>query len=96
MRFTYRCDDLQLAERIKALRKMTGWSFQQITDAFYKEWLYQLTQHGDIYRDIPTEKQIVRAATAVTEYAPFRNVMADAAWHRLNDKISEKAMNPRV
>lgn len=94
MKFTYRCDDPRMAERIKALRSITGWSFQQITHNFYLEWLRLLNQHGDLYRDLPVQKQINRASDELSGYPAFENLKSDLAWHDLNDRLSEEAMKP--
>lgn len=55
-KFTYRCEE-NIAMRIKALRQMTGWSFQKMTDEFYKNLLYKLNCESTYFRDIGLPKQ---------------------------------------
>jgi hypothetical protein len=47
-----------MAERIKALKGMTGWSFQRLTDEFWKTLLYKIQSEGDYFRDLTITKKI--------------------------------------
>lgn len=54
---TYRCDEV-LSNRIEALSGLTGWSFQRITDEFYKRLLYKLQTESVYFRELTITKQV--------------------------------------
>ena len=68
---TYRCDS-DLAVRIKALKEQTGWSFQKLTDEFYKTLLYKCQTESAYFKDLTVTKKIEYTVKDVLDIPSFK------------------------
>ena len=78
---TYRCDS-DLAERIRAVKNMTGWSFQKLTDEFYKTFMWKCQTESLYFKDLTITKKIectVKDIVAIPSIQRF--------FHKKFDKI---------
>ncbi len=71
-RFTYRCDP-DLAMRIKAVKDQTGWSFQKLTDEFWKTLLWKIQTETAYFKDLTITKKIEYTVKDVLGTPSLRN-----------------------
>ena len=71
-RFTYRCDP-DLAMRIRALKEQTEWSFQKLTDEFWKTLLWKLQNEPGYFRDLTVTKKIEYTVKDIIDRPSLRN-----------------------
>ena len=70
-RFTYRCDP-DLAMRIKAVKGATGWSFQKLTDEFWKTLLYKCRTERPYFEELTITKKIEHTVGDIMSIPSFR------------------------
>lgn len=70
---TYRCDS-DLAVRIKAIKDITGWSFQKLTDEFYKTLLYKCQTESVYFKDLTITKKIEYTVGDILAIPSIRNI----------------------
>ena len=71
-RFTYRCP-VELAERIKGVKGITGWSFQKLTDEFWKTLLYKWQTEAPYFKDLTITKKIEYTVKDICDIPSLKN-----------------------